>query len=114
MNRKPHVIKADQFLEQVAEQFPPAVIELTDGSTILIRVPLGQVDQADPEFFEALREAPEIADLAVVLGNAAGQDGADQWRRFTEAGYTAHDFAFITREATREYEDRLGKFRYAK
>ena len=114
MNRKPHVIKADQFLEQVADQFPPAVIELPDGSTILFRVPLGQVDQADPEFFEALKAAPEVSDLAVVLFEAAGQDGADQWRRFTEAGFTARDFALITREATTEYEDRLGKFRYAK
>lgn len=115
VNRKPHVIKAAAFRDQVHEQFPPAVIELPDGSTILFRVPLAQLDAStDEEFFERLREARSPKDVAFLLFEEAGQDPESQWGAYTAHGFTERDFMWTVREATAEYEDRLGKFRFSR
>lgn len=111
---KGFAVKADRIREQVGEQFPPAVIELDDGRTILFRVPLQFERIKGDAFWEKVEAAPGMHELALVLMDAVpGQDADAAWRDFTEDGYTERDFQYILKAAVSEYEDRLGKFRYS-
>lgn len=106
-------VRLQQFREQVTEAvLPPdgrVEIEVADGVSVSIRIPLTISQEPDDElrdYLDKIKAAENEHDLAEVILTS---DDLKKWR---DAGATDAELAHVFSAETQGARERLGKFRY--
>jgi len=109
----------DQFKAQVAENVIGddglIPVEISEETTLYLRVALYPIDMDGDDYVERMKVAATIKDMALVAFSyhPEGVSAEDQWSAFLKAGYTEADFSKLLNTETESARERLGKFRYA-